>query len=63
MEINKTKKYDIDEICEMIMDCEIPIPINKLFNKDGSHKNKKQYGITLIEFLCKELKKKYGEKI
>lgn len=40
-------------------DAEIAIPIERLF-KDGNHITKKEYGLVLIEFLCKELRDKYG---
>lgn len=40
-------------------DAEIPIPINKMFNEEGGHITKKQYGLVLLKQLCVELKNKF----
>lgn len=51
---------DIEKIISYIEnDSEIQIPIERFFNKDGSHITKKEYGKILLEILCKELRDKF----
>lgn len=42
-------------------DAEIPIPIDKFFNEDGSHLTKQQYGKVLLEVLCVELRERFKQ--
>lgn len=52
----------IEDVVEYIKnDSEIAIPLSRLFNDDGSHITKKQYGLIVLEILCEELKNKFGE--
>lgn len=53
------KTVTIDEVISYIQDTELPIPIEKFFNPDGTHITKKQYGKVLLEQLCEELKTKF----
>lgn len=39
-------------------EAEIAIPVHLLFNKDGTHKTKKEYGRILLKYLSKEIKEK-----
>lgn len=50
------KKYTISEIINIILNLEIFININDLFDKKGNHITKKKYGKILIRNLCKKLK-------
>lgn len=54
------KKYNMNEIVEMISTAEIAIPIEK-FTENGSAITKKRYGLILLEHLCEELREKYPE--
>jgi hypothetical protein len=53
------KKYSIDDVIKMIMGAEIAIPIDRFFTENGGHITKQEYGLVLLEVLCKELKEKY----
>lgn len=69
---SEMKKYSsntaLSEACEQIInyieeDAEIPIPIKRFFNEDGSHITKKEYGKVLLEILCVELREKFRIKL
>lgn len=57
MEIDKETAKAIIEYIKN--DAEIMIPAERFFNEDGTHLTKKQYGLTLLEFLCEELEEKF----
>ena len=49
-----------EEIIDYIEnDCEILIPIEEMFNKDGSHITKNQYGKIMLKYLVIELREKF----
>lgn len=54
-----SKTYTVDEIVEMIMSAEISIPVERFFREDGSHTTKHEYGLVLLDELCKEIKRKH----
>lgn len=40
-------------------EAEVLIPIEEMFNKDGTHITKKEYGKVVIKYLAKELREHY----
>lgn len=56
--MNECKAYE-KIISYIENDSKILIPIERLFNKDGSIITKKQYGKVLIEILCLELREHF----
>ena len=40
-------------------DAEIAMPIEEMFNDDGTHITKKKYGHVLLKYLVKELREHY----
>lgn len=54
------EKLSIEDVISFIKnDAEIAVPIERLFDKDGSHITKKKYGLIVLEILCEELEKKF----
>jgi len=51
---------EVEDIINYIEnDSEIAIPIDRLFNQDGTHITKKEYGLIVIDILSKELRSKF----
>ena len=51
----------VEEVIKYIEnDSEIAIPIDRFFI-DGNHITKKEYGLIVLEILCKELRNKFGQ--
>ena len=54
-----------EKVIEWILDQEIPIPIERLFIKrtptdwENRHVTKHEYGVILLEELCKKMVKEY----
>ena len=49
-----------EEIIDYIQnDSQCEIPMDRMFNEDGTHITKKQYGLVLLEVLCEELRDKF----
>lgn len=46
------------EVIDLINECEGCIPIDRLFNDDGTHITKKKYGLMLLEIIQQELRQK-----
>lgn len=54
------EKLSIEDVISYIKnDAEIAVPIERLFDKEGNHITKKEYGLIILEILCEELKKKF----
>ena len=58
---SQSKWISVEEIISYIEnDSEIPIPIDRMRDEDGSRITRKKYGLILIEILCKELREKFN---
>lgn len=54
------EKLSIEDVITYIKnDAEIAVPIERLFDSEGNHITKKEYGLILLEILCEELEKKF----
>lgn len=56
---NSSELYTIDQIIDIINDCKLEVPIDKLFNDNGNHITKKEYGHILVKIMCDEIKMNY----
>lgn len=58
------KQKEHEEIIKKIItyieeEAEVLIPVNELFNEDGAHLTKRQYGGVVIKYLAEELRQKF----
>lgn len=62
-EIEELRNTNIISVQEELInyienDAEIAIPINEMFNENGGHITKKEYGLILLKYLVTELRLK-----